>query len=77
MSVAKLTLWQTMNKRDYHDPASKSVCMAECLSPKTVSTSNFYTVFVPSQRVEEMVNAAASELKRDIDVVVNEYMFLK
>jgi hypothetical protein len=32
---------------------------------------------VPSQRVEEMVNAAASELKRDIDVVVNEYMFLK
>ena len=43
--------WDAMNKRDYHDPHSKSVCMAECLSPGSVDSCSFYTLFVRTDAV--------------------------
>jgi len=69
--------WQLMNKRDYSDPISKSVCMAECLSQRTEPVSFFYTVFVPSADIERIVITDASKHRHAIDVVVNENMFLK
>jgi len=69
--------WETMNKRDYHDPICKSVCMAECLSPGPVSVANFYQVYVPSDKIERQVMAMATELEVAVEVVVNENMFLK
>ena len=69
--------WPTMNKRDYLDPISKSVCMAECLSPKAVPVSSFCKIFVPSPDIERIVMDETAELEQAIDVVVNENMFLK
>jgi hypothetical protein len=69
--------WQLMNKRDYSDPISKSVCMAECLSPKTVPVAFFYTVFVPNTDIEKVVIDEANKRDQAVDVVVNENMFLK
>ncbi len=33
--------WSKMHERDYSDDESKSVCMAECLSPNMVEASRF------------------------------------
>ena len=64
--------WPTMNKRDYLDPISKSVCMA-----KAVPVSSFCKIFVPSPDIERLVMDETAELEQAIDVVVNENMFLK
>jgi hypothetical protein len=69
--------WQLMNKRDYSDPLSKSVCMAECLSPITVPVAFSYTVFVPNTDIAKVVIDEANKIAQAVDVVVNENMFLK
>lgn len=69
--------WDTMNKRDYHDPICKSACMAECLSPGPVPVVHFYQIYVPGIEIERQVLAAATELGITVEVVVNENMFLK
>lgn len=48
--------WETMNRRDYRDDNCKCICMAECLSPTTVSASDFNSIFVPDAETEETVN---------------------
>lgn len=69
--------WQAMNLRDYHDSDSKSVCMAECLSPTIVPISDFFIVFVPNEEVERYVQKQCSELGIQLNIGVNEHMFLK
>jgi hypothetical protein len=69
--------WQTMNQRNYHDPDSKSVCMAECLSPTIVPVSDFFKVFVPDEEVESYVQKQCSKLNIQLNIDVNEHMFLK
>ncbi|MDI1293371.1 MAG: DarT ssDNA thymidine ADP-ribosyltransferase family protein, partial [Methylobacter sp.] len=69
--------WEAMNLRDYHNPYSKSVCMAECLSPTTVLVDNFFNVFVPDVKVENYVQKKCSELGIQLKVDINEHMFLK
>ena len=49
--------WDAMNKRDYHDPHSKSVCMAECLSPGSVGPGLLYTFFVRTDAVKLKLSA--------------------
>jgi hypothetical protein len=39
--------WTAMNKRDYGDEESRSVCMAECLSTKTVLRVTFLKYLYP------------------------------
>ena len=68
--------WETMNRRDYHDPHSKSVCMAECLSPTTVLVNQFFAVYVANSAVESQVRSIATQLKLGLGVEVNKYMFL-
>lgn len=46
--------WEVMNLRDYQDPDCKSVCMAECLAPGTVSPTDFHTIFVANPQVEAL-----------------------
>lgn len=47
--------WELMSKREYHDPECKSVCMAECLSPTTVPSSNIFSIFTRNGKVAEEV----------------------
>jgi hypothetical protein len=64
--------WEMMNHRDYHDPYCKSVCMAECLSPTTVSRNDFSNIFVYCEKSEEYIR----RLDSHINITVNNNMFL-
>lgn len=68
--------WEAMNLRDYHDPHSKSVCMAECLSPTAVSVDKFFALFVPNESIERQVRGVAAQLKLGFNIDVNKHMFL-
>ena len=68
--------WDAMNRREYHDPHSKSVCMAECLSPTPVPADRFFTVYVADTVVENYVSRMATKLKVVLSVGVNNHMFL-
>lgn len=64
--------WDTMNRRDYHDPLCKSICMAECLSPTTVSPDDFFKIFVYCGDSASYVRGFDSQIK----ITINERMFL-
>ncbi|MDD2934799.1 MAG: DarT ssDNA thymidine ADP-ribosyltransferase family protein [Methylotenera sp.] len=68
--------WDAMNNRDYHDPHSKSVCMAECLSPTTVSPVNFFKIFVPCDASAASVEQEKLRHGERVEVTVNGHMFL-
>lgn len=68
--------WELMNKRDYHDPDSKSVCMAECLSPAIVLQNNFYNIFVFCDESAKYVEKKQKRHGTRVDVKINEQMFL-
>lgn len=52
--------WIVMNERDYNDANGKSVCMAECLAPTTVSVTDIFSIYVNSDECE----TTATELVR-------------
>lgn len=64
--------WEIMNRRDYHDPDCKSICMAECLSPNTVSPNEFSNVFVYCEKSKAYVK----NFDQQINITVNHKMFL-
>jgi len=68
--------WEAMNRRDYHDEESKSVCMAECISPTAVAVDDFFMIFVPNNQVKDNVDMLLRDLGITLDVKVNEGMFL-
>ncbi|MFA0930123.1 DarT ssDNA thymidine ADP-ribosyltransferase family protein [Pseudomonas syringae pv. tagetis] len=69
--------WDLMESRDYLDPACKSVCMAECLSPSAVPPQNFSRIYVPNNGMEELCAAKMHEAKLKIPISVNPGMFHK
>ncbi|NOJ03486.1 DUF4433 domain-containing protein [Vibrio splendidus] len=69
--------WDAMNRRDYHDDESKSVCMAECLSPWAVPVECFFKIFVSNERVGQNVQMLLRDKEIDIDVMVNRGMFIR
>ncbi|WP_305843560.1 DarT ssDNA thymidine ADP-ribosyltransferase family protein [Photobacterium leiognathi] len=69
--------WEMMNLRDYHNAESKSVCMAECLSPYTVTSDSFYSLFVSNDRVKQQVDKILKESNIEIEVIVNQSMFTR
>ncbi|MCD9494558.1 DUF4433 domain-containing protein [Photobacterium carnosum] len=69
--------WETMNIRDYHNAQSKSVCMAECLSPQTVTVDNFFKLYVSNDKVKQNVEMILRDHNVDIEVIVNRGMFIR
>lgn len=69
--------WDAMNRRDYHDEESKSVCMAECLSPRTVPVECFFKIYVSNIRVGQTVQMLLRDRGIRIDVDVNRGMFTR
>lgn len=47
--------WNLMNSRDYRNPESKSVCMAECLSPTAVNVNDFQCIYVKDEAAKAHV----------------------
>jgi hypothetical protein len=69
--------WETMNRRDYHDSDCKSVCMAECLSPRPVQASDFFRIYAPTEEVAQQVRAIVDRLRLHVEVDVNPGMFIQ
>lgn len=68
--------WEAMNRRDYSNAHSKSVCMAECLSPTTVFPNEFFSLFVANGVVKNTVEKLLVEKGIPMNVNVNPGMFL-
>lgn len=68
--------WDIMNQRDYHDPNCKSICMAECLSPTTVLPGDFFKIYVCCDRSADYVNHQMARRSVQVQIAVNEQMFL-
>lgn len=68
--------WDAMNRRDYGDPYSKSVCMAECLSPRIIGPDEFSRIFVRDDASAARVERLKTKFGVSVDVTVNENMFV-
>ncbi|HED6253334.1 TPA: DUF4433 domain-containing protein [Enterobacter cloacae] len=66
--------WDLMNERDYSDSKCKSVCMAECLSIKTVKPDYFFSIFVKDDKDKKQVDDLLKRMRLDIFVTVNSNM---
>lgn len=69
--------WDTMSRRDYHDAECKSICMAECLSPRVVSVSDFFRIYAPTDEVAERVRTIIKRVSVQLEVDVNPGMFIR
>ncbi len=67
--------WELMNTRDYKNSECKSVCMAECLSSKTVEPTNFHCIFVKNDDDKKHVEGLIKKQGLSIFVTVNSHMF--
>ena len=68
--------WDKMNERDYTDIESKSVGMAECLSPEIVQTQYFYNIYVRNVESQKVISELLKQFKLTIHVNINEKMFI-
>ncbi|EPQ5269410.1 DarT ssDNA thymidine ADP-ribosyltransferase family protein [Klebsiella aerogenes] len=66
--------WDLMNERDYSNSKCKSVCMAECLSPTTVKSDYFFSIFVKDDKSKTQVEHLLKRMRLDIFVTVNHKM---
>lgn len=55
--------WEMMSRREYQEPNCKSVCMAECLAPSTVSASMFFSIYVRNGQLEQQARAWMNQQK--------------
>ncbi|HHX8647687.1 DUF4433 domain-containing protein [Vibrio antiquarius] len=53
--------WETMNKKDFKDPESKIVCMAECLALEAVVPSTFHAIYVATEEDRKEVQKTVTE----------------
>lgn len=67
--------WDLMNSRDYKNSECKSVCMAECLSSKTVDAANFSGIFVKSEDDKNYVEGLIKTKGLRMFITVNSKMF--
>lgn len=68
--------WVKMNEREYSDPESKSVCMAECLSPSTVDSSCFLSIFVKDAAIEGEVRKLLDKAGVSLHLNINSTLFV-
>ncbi|UNK25914.1 DUF4433 domain-containing protein [Serratia plymuthica] len=66
--------WELMNQRDYKNAESKSVCMAECLSPMTVAAENFHAIYVKDEQAKAYIEGLLSAANLTKFVNINTYM---
>ena len=69
--------WETMNRRDYRDPYCKNVCMAECLSPMTVTPQMFSVIFIADSKAMATINKLLISSRLNIKIIINAAMFVR
>ncbi|MEA2118689.1 DarT ssDNA thymidine ADP-ribosyltransferase family protein [Halovibrio sp. HP20-50] len=67
--------WELMDTRDYSDADCKSVCMAECLAPVYVRVADFFKIYVPTERIHQVVLGELTKRRVNLNVAVNQGMF--
>jgi hypothetical protein len=67
--------WETMNRREYRDDQCRSICMAECLSPRTVHPAEFFKIYAPNEKVAAQARQVIVGASLGIEVDVNGGMF--
>ncbi|WP_211825332.1 DarT ssDNA thymidine ADP-ribosyltransferase family protein [Kistimonas asteriae] len=67
--------WDAMEKRDYQEAHSKSVCMAECLSPSVVPVEKFFSIYVKDENDQEYVQQFKDMRKAAFHININAGMF--
>lgn len=68
--------WDCMNKRDFDDDECKSICMAECLSPKPVSASDFLNISVKNADLQKKVEDLAKSAGLSVHVNLASHMLV-
>ncbi|MEK0315651.1 DarT ssDNA thymidine ADP-ribosyltransferase family protein [Cohnella sp. 56] len=70
--------WETMDVRDYHNTLCKNICMAECVSPSLIDSSDFHCIFVKNADQKKIITDLSSKYYDKIPymVTVNSNMFL-
>lgn len=68
--------WDLLEKRDYDNRACKVACMAECLSPDSVPSSLFFSIYVNNTQVQRAVNELIGEYQVNCFVDLNPAMFV-
>ena len=68
--------WELMEERDYDDKACKVVCMAECLSPTTVSSDLIFCIYIKYTRVKAVVDKLVNLHNVCCHVDINPAMFV-
>jgi hypothetical protein len=69
--------WEKMEARDYHDPESKSVCMAECLAPGLVPPGDFNMIFTPSEESKAQIDELQKQFELNLFTKANAQMFVR
>ena len=67
--------WDLIAARDYDDRACKVACMAECLSPSSVSSDKFFAIYVKTEECEEAVKTLIKKYGLPCHVNLNSNMF--
>jgi len=68
--------WDLLEERDYDDRACKVACMAECLSPDSVPSSLFFSIYVQNIQAESAVNELIGKYNVICHVNFNPSMFV-
>jgi hypothetical protein len=70
--------WSTMELRNYQDHKCAEICMAECLSPKVIKPTDFFSIYTPNDNVKKKVVALRNKIVGNIfHVDVNDAIFVK
>lgn len=67
--------WETMNQKDFKNPESKIICMAECLAPEAVKPSIFHAIYVATEKDRIEVQKAVTENGLRMFVEVKPFYF--
>ncbi|EHK7404364.1 TPA: DUF4433 domain-containing protein [Vibrio parahaemolyticus] len=67
--------WKVMDQRDFKDPISKCICMAECLSPNTVLPKDIFAIYTANDHDAKFVQTlkAKYKLKFHVDLVPDRF----
>lgn len=68
--------WEVMDVRNYRESNGRSVCMAECLSPRTVLASEFFKIFVRDESTQMIVRKMVRDNNLRFEVTINPGMFV-
>lgn len=70
--------WDLMDERDYMNDECRHICMAECLSPRTVMLDSFFAFYVKNDSIGESVKEHCRDIIGRIpcSVTTNKNMFL-